>query len=91
MRLGLRIVGISCGAFPVVTYLIFAMAFDRITIIKDYEISKVTIVHDLAYDITRIALPIANFGWQYLLPVFFPIMIFDLWVAVRRQMRNRLY
>lgn len=91
VRLTLRIIGISCGAFPVIAYMIFAIAFYRIQEIRDYEASTVTVVKDLSYKITETTLPIANFGWTYLLPIFFPIAIFDIIVAVRRQMQRRLY
>jgi hypothetical protein len=91
VRLTLRIIGITCGALPVVSYLIFAIATERIQVLRNYEVSEITIVKDLAYQISIFFLPIANFGWTYLLPIFFPIVIFDLIVAVRRQMRNRLY
>ena len=91
VRLTLRIIGIACGALPVVSYLIFAIATERIQVLRNYEVSEITIVKDLAYQISIFFLPIANFGWTYLLPIFFPIAIFDLIVAVRRQMRNRLY
>lgn len=91
VRLTLRFIGITCGAVPVVSYLIFAIATERIQIIKNYELSQVTIVKDLAYQISVFFLPVANFGWTYLLPIFFPIAIFDIIIAVRRQMANRLY
>jgi hypothetical protein len=91
VRLTLRIIGITCGALPVVSYLIFAIATERIQVLRNYEVSEITIVKDLAYQISIFFLPIANFGWTYLLPIFFPIAIFDLIVSVRRQMRNRLY
>ena len=91
VRLALRIIGISCGAMPVVSYMIFAIAFDRIQIIRNYELSEVTIVKDLAYQLSEFFLPVANFGWTYLLPIFFPIAIFDIVIAVRRQIVRRLY
>jgi hypothetical protein len=91
VRLTLRIIGISCGAMPVLSYLIFAIAFEQIQIIRNYELSEVTIVKDIAYQISEFFLPIANFGWTYLLPIFFPIAIFDLIVGVRRQLQRRLY
>ena len=91
VRLSLRIIGISCGAMPVVSYMIFAIAFDRIQIIRNYELSEVTIVKDLAYQLSEFFLPVANFGWTYLLPIFFPIAIFDIVIAVRRQIVRRLY
>lgn len=91
VRLTLRIIGISCGAMPVLSYMIFAIAFDRIQIVRNYELSKVTIVKDIAYQISEFFLPVANFGWTYLLPIFFPIAIFDLIVGVRRQLLKRLY
>jgi hypothetical protein len=88
VRLTLRWIGITCGATPVLAYMTFAIAFARIQEIRDYENSTVTLVKDLAYQITQTALPIANFGWTYLLPIFFPIAIFDIIVGVRRQMSN---
>jgi hypothetical protein len=91
VRLTLRIIGISCGAMPVLSYMIFAIAFDQIQIIRNYELSEVTIVKDIAYQISEFFLPVANFGWTYLLPIFFPIAIFDLIVGVRRQLLKRLY
>lgn len=91
VRLTLRIIGIACGAMPVIAYLIFAVAADRIQVLRNYEVSEITIVKDLSYQLSIFFLPIANFGWTYLLPIFFPIAIFDIIVAVRRQMRNRLY
>lgn len=91
IRLALRIIGISCGAMPVISYLIFAIAFDRIQIIRNYELSEVTVVKDLAYQLSEFFLPVANFGWTYLLPIFFPIAIFDIFIAVRRQILRRLY
>lgn len=91
IRLALRIIGISCGAIPVISYLIFAIAFDRIQIIRNYELSEVTVVKDLAYQLSEFFLPVANFGWTYLLPIFFPIAIFDIFIAVRRQILRRLY
>ncbi len=91
VRLTLRIIGISCGALPVLSYMIFAIAFDQIQIIRNYELSEVTIVKDIAYQISEFFLPVANFGWTYLLPIFFPIAIFDLIVGVRRQLLKRLY
>jgi len=91
VRLTLRIIGISCGAMPVLSYMIFAIAFDQIQIIRNYELSEVTIVKDIAYQISEFFLPVANFGWTYLLPIFFPIAIFDLIVGVRRQLQRRLY
>jgi hypothetical protein len=91
VRLTLRIIGISCGAMPVLSYMIFAIAFDQIQIIRNYELSEVTIVKDIAYQISEFFLPVANFGWTYLLPTFFPIAIFDLIVGVRRQLLKRLY
>lgn len=91
VRLTLRIIGISCGAMPVLSYLIFAIAFEQIQIIRNYELSEVTIVKDIAYQISEFFLPVANFGWTYLLPIFFPIAIFDLIVGVRRQLLKRLY
>lgn len=69
----------------------FVIAFSRIQEIRNYEAANVTLVKDLAYKITETTLPIANFGWTYLLPIFFPIAIFDIIVAVRRQMQRRLY
>jgi hypothetical protein len=91
VRLTLRIIGITCGAVPILSYIIFAISFEGVQIIRNYELSEITIVKDLAYQISIFFLPIANFGWTYLLPIFFPIAIFDLIVSVRRQMRNRLY
>jgi hypothetical protein len=91
VRLTLRIIGISCGAMPVLSYMIFAIAFDQIQIIRNYELSEVTIVKDIAYQLSEFFLPVANFGWTYLLPIFFPIAIFDLIVGVRRQLQRRLY
>lgn len=91
VRLTLRFIGITCGAVPVLSYLIFAIATERIHVLRNYELSEVTIVKDLAYQISVFFLPVANFGWTYLLPIFFPIAIFDIIVAVRRQMANRLY
>ena len=69
----------------------FVIAFSRIQEIRNYEAATVTLVKDLAYKITETTLHIANFGWTYLLPIFFPIAIFDIIVAVRRQMQRRLY
>jgi hypothetical protein len=66
----------------------FAIAFSRIQEIRDYQAATVTVVKDLAYQIAQTALPIANFGWAYLLPIFFPIAIFDIIVGIRRQMLN---
>lgn len=91
VRLTLRIIGISCATMPILSYMIFAICFDRIQIVKNYELSEVTVVKDLAYQLSEFFLPIANFGWVYLLPIFFPIAIFDIIVAVRRQMEKRLY
>jgi hypothetical protein len=91
VRLTLRIIGISCGAMPVISYMIFAIAFEQIQIIRNYELSEVTIVKDLAYQLSEFFLPVANFGWTFLLPIFFPIAIFDLIVGVRRQLQRRLY
>jgi hypothetical protein len=91
VRLTLRVIGISCGAMPVISYMIFAIAFYQIQVDRNYEISKVTIVKDLPYQISEFFLPVANFGWTYLLPIFFPIAIFDMIVGVRRQMQRRLY
>jgi hypothetical protein len=91
VRLTLRIIGLSCGAIPVISYLIFAFAFDRIQVVRNYELSEVTIVKDFAYQVSELFLPIANFSWLFLLPIFFPIAIFDIIVAVRRQMEKRLY
>ena len=88
VRLSLRGVGLICGAVPVLAYSIFAIAFQRIQTLTDYEASTITVVKDLAYEISQASLPIANFGWTYLLPIFFPIAIFDIIVAVRRQMTN---
>jgi hypothetical protein len=88
LRLALRIIGLTCGAIPVLFYFAFAISFDRIQIIKDYENSTVTVVKDLAYQISEFALPIANFGWTYLLPFFFVFSIFDIIVAVRRQISD---
>ncbi len=70
VRLTLRIIGISCGAMPVLSYMIFAIAFEQIQIDRNYELSEVTIVKDLAYQISEFFLPVANFGWTFLLPIF---------------------
>jgi hypothetical protein len=75
VRLTLRVIGISCGAMPVISYMIFAIAFYQIQVDRNYEISKVTIVKDLPYQVSEFFLPVANFGWTYLLPIFFPIAI----------------
>jgi hypothetical protein len=91
VRLTLRIIGITCGAVPILSYIIFAISFEGVQIIRNYELSEITIVKDLAYQLSAFFLPVANFGWTYLLPIFFPIAIFDIIVAVRRQMSNRLY
>jgi hypothetical protein len=91
VRLTLRIIGISCGAMPVISYMIFAIAFEQIQVDRNYEFSTVTVVKDLAYQLSEFFLPVANFGWTFLLPIFFPIAIFDLIVGVRRQLQRRLY
>jgi hypothetical protein len=91
VRLTLRIIGISCGAMPIVSYMIFAIAFHQIQVDRNYVFSKVTVVKDLPYQVSEFFLPLANFGWTYLLPIFFPIAIFDMIVGVRRQMQRRLY
>lgn len=85
VRLGIRVAWAVCLAIPVIAYSVFAIAFLRIQTVTDYEASTVTVVKDLAYEITQTALPIANFGWTYLLPIFVPLAIFDMVVAVRRQ------
>jgi hypothetical protein len=84
-RLTLRAIGIFCGVFPVAAYLVFAISFQRIQTEIDYEKGKVDVIKDLAYDISQTALPIGNFAWTYILPWFFPILIFEIVVAVRRQ------
>jgi hypothetical protein len=91
VRLTLRVIGISCGAMPVISYMIFAIAFYQIQVDRNYVFSKVTVVKDLPYQVSEFFLPVANFGWTYLLPIFFPIAIFDMIVGVRRQMQRRLY
>ena len=91
VRLALRIIGIVCALIPIIGYLVFAVAFNSIQVVTDYEKLTRTVVDDWAYQLTAFTLPIANFGWTYLLPIFFPIAIFDIIVAVRRQMSNRLY
>jgi hypothetical protein len=88
VRLTLRFIGIFCGAFPVLAYFVFAISFQRIQTVKDYEASTVTVVKDLAYTISQTALPIANFSWAYILPWFFPILVFEIIYQVRRQMLN---
>jgi hypothetical protein len=84
-RLTLRVIGVFCGLFPILAYLVFAISFQRIQTVTDYEAERVNVVKDLAYDISQIALPIGNFAWTYILPFFFPILIFEIVVAVRRQ------
>jgi len=91
VRLALRIIGIVCALIPIIGYLVFAVAFNSIQVVTDYENLTRTVVDDWAYQLTAFTLPIANFGWTYLLPIFFPIAIFDIIVAIRRQMSNRLY
>jgi len=91
VRLALRIIGIVCALIPIIGYLVFAAAFNSIQVVTDYENLTRTVVDDWAYQLTAFTLPIANFGWTYLFPIFFPIAIFDIIVAVRRQMSNRLY
>lgn len=85
VRLGVRVAWVICLSVPVIAYSVFAIAFLRIQTVTDYEASTVTVVEDLAYEITQTTLPIANFGWTYLLPIFAPLAIFDIVVAVRRQ------
>jgi hypothetical protein len=85
VRITLRVIGSICGAVPIIAYSVFAIAFQRIQVDRNYETSTVTVIKDQAYEISQIALPIANFGWTYLLPIFAPIAIFDIIVALRRQ------
>jgi hypothetical protein len=88
VRLTLRVIGGVFLIFPVVAYSIFAIAFLRIQTVIDYEASTRTVVQDQAYEISQAALPIANFGWTYLLPICFLIAVFDIVVAIRRQYIN---
>lgn len=88
VRLSLRFLGAACLAVPVIAYSVFGIAFLRIQTVVDYESSTRTVVQDLAYQISQAALPIGNFGWTYLLPIFFPIAFFDIVVAIRRQYVN---
>lgn len=88
VRLTLRVIGLACAITPILAYMTFAIAFSRIQEIRDYQAATVTVVKDLAYQIAQTALPIASFGWAYLLPIFFPIAIFDIIVGIRRQMLN---
>lgn len=88
VRITLRVIGGLCLIVPVIAYSIFSIAFLRIQTVIDYEASTRTVVKDLAYEISQAALPIGNFGWAYLMPVFFLIAAFDIVVAIRRQYIN---
>ncbi len=94
VRLSLRVVWVFCLSIPVIGYSVFAIAFLRIQTVTDYEAGTRTVVKDMAYEVTQFTLPIANFAWAYLLPIFAPLAIFDIVVAIRRQYvdgERRLY
>lgn len=93
-RLGIRAAWAVCLAIPVIAYSVFAIAFLRIQTVTDYEAGTRTVIQDMAYEVTQFTLPIANFAWTYLLPIFVPLAVFDIVVAIRRQYvdgERRLY
>jgi hypothetical protein len=88
VRLALRLIGGSLGAFPVVAYLIFAFYFDKVRSRFDLVTSEVSVIEGPAFEMSKVWLVLANWGWTYLLPISLLIAAWDIGVSLYRQIRD---
>jgi hypothetical protein len=88
LRLTLRIVGGSLGAFTVAAYLIFAFHFDKVRAKFDQMTGLVSVIEGPAYHASKDWLVIANWCWTYALPISLLIGAWDVGVSLFRQIRD---
>jgi len=83
-----RWLGITLGAIPILSYLLFAYTFERIIFVPNYDTGNLEITRDLDYQISQYALLIGNATWPYLIPVSFVILAIDIALALKKQIRE---
>jgi len=88
VRLSFRWLGITLGAIPILSYLLFAYTFERIIFVPNYDTGNLEITRDLDYQISQYALLIGNATWPYLIPVSFVILAIDIALALKKQIRE---
>jgi len=87
-RISFRWLGITLGAIPILSYLLFAYTFERIIFVPNYDTGNLEITRDLNYQISQYALLIGNATWPYLIPVSFVILAIDIALALKKQIRE---
>ena len=87
-RISFRWLGITLGAIPILSYLLFAYTFERIIFVPNYDTGNLEITRDLDYQISQYALLIGNATWPYLIPVSFVILAIDIALALKKQIRE---
>lgn len=88
VRLSFRWLGITLGAIPILSYLLFAYTFERIIFVPNYDTGNLEITRDLDYQISQYALLTGNATWPYLIPVSFVILAIDIALALKKQIRE---